>query len=214
MLSATTPVELPAAAFLFVDIVSFTAYTEAHGDAAAAALAWRLRLGVEEQLGADAHVVKSLGDAVMVRIADPAVAIGAGARIASRALPAQADPPVRVGIHYGPAVECAGDFFGSAVNVAARVAALAGPGHVLVTEAVAAAAGERALRRRAIALETIGERVLRNVTLPVLIHGAIMSERNARARSATDRRSASQRPRAPLSAAGRSAIGGAGFAHA
>jgi adenylate cyclase len=209
MLSATTPVELPAAAFLFVDIVSFTAYTEAHGDAAAAVLAWRLRLGVEEQLGADAHVVKSLGDAVMVRIADPAEAIAAGARIASSALPAQADPPVRVGIHYGPAVECAGDFFGAAVNVAARVAALAGSGHVLVTEAVAAAAGERALRRRAIALETIGERVLRNVTLPVLIHGAVVSERSARSRSAIARR-----PRAPLSAGGRSSIAGTGFAHA
>ena len=202
MLSATTPVELPAAAFLFVDVVSFTAYTETHGDAAAAALAWRLRLGVEEQLGADAHVVKSLGDAVMVRIADPADAAAAGVRIAAHALPSPADPPVRVGVHYGPAVECDGDFFGTAVNVAARVAALAGPGQVLVTDALAIAAGERALRRRALALETVGERVLRNVTLPVLLHGAAVRERAASEDSQIVRRA-----RAPLAAAGRSSIG-------
>src|SRR5438105_1173077 len=206
MLTATTPVELPAAAFLFADIVSFTAYTETHGDAAAAALAWRLRLGVEEQLGADAHIVKTLGDAVMVRVADPAGAAAAGVRIASRALPAPADPPVRVGVHYGPAVECDGDFFGTAVNVAARVAALATPGQVLITDALAAAAGERALRRRAIALETVGERVLRNVELPVVLHGAVTRERG-RSQTAT-------RTHAPLTVAGRSSIARAELAHA
>ncbi|MDQ3935906.1 MAG: hypothetical protein M3340_14895, partial [Actinomycetota bacterium] len=111
-------VPLPEAAFLFADIVGFTAYTEIHGDAQAAELAWRLRLGVEGQLGHDAHVVKTLGDAVMARIADPAEAAAAGLRIVGRALPAPGDPEVRVGIHCGPAVECMGDFFGTAVNIA------------------------------------------------------------------------------------------------
>ncbi|HEX4563398.1 MAG TPA: adenylate/guanylate cyclase domain-containing protein [Solirubrobacteraceae bacterium] len=190
MFSTTAaPVELPAAAFLFADVVSFTAYTEDQGDAAAAQLAWRLRLGVERELGADAHVVKSLGDAVMVRIADAADAAAAGTRIASRALPAPDDPQVRVGIHYGPAVECDGDFFGAAVNVAARVAALAGSGEVLVTDALARAAGERGLRGRGVALETVGERALRNVARPVLLHGAVareqQCERRARARART-----------------------------
>jgi hypothetical protein len=39
---------------------------------------------VEEQLGQDAHVVKTLGDALTVRIADPTQAAIAGLRIASR----------------------------------------------------------------------------------------------------------------------------------
>lgn len=182
MLSTTAaPVELPAAAFLFADVVGFTAYTEEHGDAAAARLASRLRLGVERELGADAHVVKSLGDAVMVRIAGAADAAAAGRRIALRALPAPCDPQVRVGIHHGRAVECDGDFFGAAVNVAARVAALASPGEVLVTDALALAAGERGLRRNGIALEDFGERALRNVARPVLIHRATSPQRRARA---------------------------------
>src|SRR5918999_2109257 len=138
-------IALPDAAFLFADVAGFTAYTEIHGDARAAELAWRLRLGVEAQLGHDAHVVKTLGDAVMARIADPADAAAAGLRIVARALPGPGDPQMRVGIHCGPAVECMGDFFGTAVNVAARVSALAAPGEVLVSEPVAAAAGRRGL---------------------------------------------------------------------
>ena len=130
------PVALPEAAFLFVDIAGFTAFTEIEGDARAAELAWRLRLGVEAQLGHDAHVVKTLGDAAMVRIADPAEAAAAGLRIVSRALPGAADPPVRVGVHCGPAIEWYGDFFGAAVNVAARVASVAGAPEVILLKSV------------------------------------------------------------------------------
>jgi adenylate cyclase len=160
----TTPgsTALPEAAFLFADIAGFTAYTEIHGDVHAAELAWRLRLGVEAQLGHDAHVVKTLGDAVMARIADPAEAAVAGLDIVAHALPSPGDPEVRVGVHCGPAVECMGDFFGTVVNVAARVSALAAPGEVLVTEPVSDAA-----RRRGLVLEDRGERALRNLATPV-----------------------------------------------
>jgi adenylate cyclase len=170
-------VALPDAAFLFADIVGFTAYTEIHGDELAAELAWRLRLGVEEQLGHDAHVVKTLGDAVMARIADPADAAAAGLRIVARSLPGAGDPDVRVGVHCGPAVECMGDFFGTAVNVAARVAALSAPGEVLATEPVAQAA-----RRRGLALEDRGERALRNVADPIRLAAVIGDPRGDQGR--------------------------------
>jgi adenylate cyclase len=158
---------LSEAAYLFADIARFTAFTETHGDARAAELAWRMRLGVESQLSHDAHVVKTLGDAVMVRIADPAEATEAGLRIVSRALPAAGDPPIRVGIHCGPAIEKDGDFIGAAVNVAARVAAQAAPGEVLLTADVASAA-----RGRGVRLDELGERRLRNVTRPVHLYAA------------------------------------------
>ena len=164
-LNVAVPTMVREAAFLFADIVGFSAFTEQHGDERAAELAWRLRLGVERQLGHDAHVVKTLGDAVMVRIAEPAEAAAAGLRIVTRALAGPGDPPVRVGVHYGTAVECDGDFFGAAVNVAARVAALAGPDEVLVTGGVARAASGRGLQ-----IAPLGERSLRNVTRPVAVH--------------------------------------------
>ncbi len=175
--AALAPVPLSDAAFLFADIAGFTAYTEIHGDVRAAELAWRLRLGVEAQLGHDAHVIKTLGDGVMVRIADPAEAAAAGVRIVSRALAGGGDPPVRVGIHCGPAVECDGDFYGAAVNLAARVASLAGPGEVLVTAGVAIAARGRGLR-----LDELGEHTLRNVARPVLLHAVREESRTSRGR--------------------------------
>ncbi len=160
-------VVLPEAAFLFADLACFTAFTEMHGDARAAESAWRMRLGVEGQLGHDAHIVKTLGDGVMVRFADPAEATAAGLRIVARALPAAGDPSIRVGIHYGPAVETDGDFIGAAVNLAARVAAHAAPGEVLTTADVAIAA-----RRRGMRLDELGEHRLRNVARPVRLYAA------------------------------------------
>jgi adenylate cyclase len=164
---AQAPECLGDAAFLFADIVGYTAFTEAHGDAHAAELAWRLRLGVERQLGAEAHVVKTLGDSVMVRIADPAEATAAGLRIVERALPGRLDPPVRVGIACGSAVERDGDFFGATVNLAARVAALAGAGEVLVSDEVARIAR---MRSRSLKLEQRGAKWLRNISRPVVVH--------------------------------------------
>src|ERR1700747_30810 len=96
--AAPAAVCLPEAAFLFADIAGFTAFTERHGDLRAAELAWRLRLGVESQLDHDAHVVKTLGDAVMTRIGDPAAAAAAGLRIVASALPRADHPPPRGGI--------------------------------------------------------------------------------------------------------------------
>ena len=163
--AAQAPVALPEAAFLFVDIAGFTAFTESEGDARAAELAWRLRLGVEAQLGHDAHVIKTLGDAAMVRIADPGEAASAALRILARALPGAGDPPLRVGVHCGPAIELDGDFFGAAVNLAARVADAAGPGEVLVTDGVAGAA-----RNRGLQVQALGAHTLRNISTPVPLH--------------------------------------------
>jgi class 3 adenylate cyclase len=43
--------------------------------------------------------------------------------------------PVRIGVHTGPAVRRGGDWYGSAVNVAARLADQAKPNEALVSEA-------------------------------------------------------------------------------
>jgi adenylate cyclase len=43
--------------------------------------------------------------------------------------------PVRIGVHTGPAVRRGGDCYGSAVNVAARLADQAKPNETLVSEA-------------------------------------------------------------------------------
>ena len=60
------------ATFLFADLAGFTALTEAHGDEQAADLVARFCEAVSEELpsfGAD-HI-KTIGDALMLRVPDP-----------------------------------------------------------------------------------------------------------------------------------------------
>ena len=133
--------------FLFADIAGYTALTEAHGDADAAELA----VAFSRELSAiardrDGEVVKTIGDAVMVRHSDPAHAVELGLTAAHDVIAGHGFPAVRVGMHRGPAVSHDGDWFGATVNLAARVAGLAAGGEVLVT---AACSWRKARRREA-----------------------------------------------------------------
>ncbi len=129
--------------FLFADLAGFTALTEAHGDAEAAEIA----VGLAEQVRAlladyDAEEVKTIGDEVMIRAADPTAAVQLGVKIVDQ-LAFHGSPPVRVGMHSGPAVKRDGDWFGSTVNLASRVADAAKPGEVLLTDETRRQLGER-----------------------------------------------------------------------
>jgi class 3 adenylate cyclase len=80
-------------------------------------------------------------------------------------------PPVRVGMHTGPAVGRDRDWYGATVNVAARLCAAAGGGEVLVGESTLKAAG----RMRKVRLTERRLHWLKNVTEPVPAH--VASER-------------------------------------
>jgi class 3 adenylate cyclase len=120
--------------FLFADLVDFTRYTQSHGDERAADIATRFQRHVcalASSLGC--HVVKTLGDAVMVRSENGEAAIELGARVLDLAA-RDGLPAVRVGLDTGPAVEREGDWFGSTVNTASRVASAASAGELWMTE--------------------------------------------------------------------------------
>jgi adenylate cyclase len=114
----------------------------------------------------DAHEVKTLGDGLMIRGDDAALAIGLGLRIVSELEERPGFPAVRVGMHTGAAVEREGDWYGTTVNVAARLCGAAGGGEVLVSDSTRRAAG----RLRRIALEQERLHWLKNVTEPVPAH--------------------------------------------
>jgi len=82
-------------------------------------------------------VVKRLGDGLMAVFAHPSDAVQ-GALEGSRALEGLEvgghSPRLRAGVHVGKPRRLGGDYFGVDVNVAARVAAAAGPGEVLVSD--------------------------------------------------------------------------------
>jgi len=128
--------------FLFMDLVGFTALTAERGDEDAAELALRLYDGVRPLLEQHcAEEVKTIGDAMMVRCEDPQLAVELGVRIVDTLGATPGFPPLRVGVHTGTAVTRHGDWYGSAVNVAARLCAAAAGGEVLVSDATREAAG-------------------------------------------------------------------------
>jgi adenylate cyclase len=153
--------------FIFTDLIGFTALTAEQGDDRAADVALELRArvgGLLTEFGAEE--IKAIGDGLMLRAGDPADAIRLGVQIVSELDHVPGFPPVRVGVHAGPAVARAGDWYGNTVNVAARLCAAAGAGEVLTSEAAVRAAG----RMRGLEL---GERKLhwlKNVTEPVPAH--------------------------------------------
>jgi class 3 adenylate cyclase/YHS domain-containing protein len=150
--------------FAFVDLAGFTALTEAHGDRHAADLAADFAARIGEIAGEHGgQPVKAMGDAVLLRDPSAASAVGTALAIDEREGRRTGVPSIRIGMHTGGAVERSGDWFGSAVNLAARVAAVAAGGEIVLTAATRDAVGP---------LETadyqaLGARSFKNVREPV-----------------------------------------------
>lgn len=120
--------------FLFADLVGFAEFTAQHGDDRGADLAVSFHeriCGLAADLGC--HVVKAIGDAVMVRSENGDAAVELATRILALA-ETEGFPPARVGLDTGPAVERNGDWFGSTVNTASLVTSAAKAGELLMTE--------------------------------------------------------------------------------
>jgi adenylate cyclase len=128
------PGRVPAMSFL--DLVGYTRLTEEQGDQAAAKLAASLAVLVDRSSREHGGVpVKWLGDGVMVHFRDPAGAVLSALRMVEQ-LSQAGLPPAHVGVAAGPVVVQGGDYFGRTVNLAARIAARAGAGQVLVSDSV------------------------------------------------------------------------------
>ena len=164
------------ATFLFADIAGFTALTEAHGDEHAVQLVEEFGNVVQAELPrVDGEYVKAVGDALMLRVPDPADAVRLGLWITRNAMSGHQAPSVRVGGNYGSAVERSGDYFGTTINVAARVSALAAGGELLVTGQTAALAPDL----EGVLYESRGRQVLRNVAEPVEIFAVVRLDETA-----------------------------------
>lgn len=133
--------------YAFVDLAGFSALTEAHGDPAAADLVERFTDLVDQTLAGDAQRVRTIGDAVFLVALEPSAALRTLDRLWAKADASDSFPVLRAGLHHGEAVQRGSDYFGNAVNIAARVTALAAGGQVLATNQIAeiARSGGRAV---------------------------------------------------------------------
>jgi class 3 adenylate cyclase len=128
---------------LFTDIVGSTALTQQLGDEAAMELIHLHDDIVMEALAAQSgRKVKHTGDGVMAAFASSACAVRCALRIQSELvkrneLRSLRGLRIRIGAAAGEPVEREGDFFGSTVQLAARLCAHAQPEQIVVSNAVA-----------------------------------------------------------------------------
>ena len=121
-------------AICFLDLTGYTRLTEERGDTAAADHAGRLAQLVQRT--SQQHrgkPVKWLGDGVMFYFREAGEAALAALEMVEGVALAGL-PPAHVGLHAGPVVFQAGDYFGRTVNIAARISDYARPGEVLLTQ--------------------------------------------------------------------------------
>ena len=163
-------------AILFTDMVGSTELRSRLGDDRADVL----RKHHDDLLGeiVDAHrgeVLRWTGDGIKAAFPTASDAVAAAVDMQRRvgeygaAERAVAPFQIRIGLGAGEITIADGDHHGVSVIEAARLEALARPGEILATDVV------RALgqRRASVAFEEVGERILKGLDHPVLVHRVI-----------------------------------------
>ena len=150
--------------FLIADLAGYTALTEAHGGRQAAQVIARYLQLAEGAMRPGVELLERVGDELlMVGPQPPAVletAVGLRDAIDTEPM----FPGVRMGIHGGRVLRDDGRYYGTALNLTARLAAHAGPGQILCTESIAVVC-----QTSGIACRGLGPVRLRNLPLPVAV---------------------------------------------
>jgi len=158
---------------MFTDIVGSTALGQAHGDAEAMELLRTHNRIVRDALGKfGGREVKHTGDGIMASFSVVASSVEAAIEIQSAIAHHTASHPepalqVRIGINAGEPIREGGDFFGTPVQLAARVLDQAGSGEIVVTQVV-----NELCQGKDFSFDKIGDVTLKGFKEPVPIYRA------------------------------------------
>jgi class 3 adenylate cyclase len=170
---STTATGTAVGAVLFTDLVGFTEYTGVVGDESAltALDAQTDIVGAAIEGCDEARIVKELGDGVMVWFvsADDALRCATAllADVESARARGEFPLPMRLGLHFGAALQRGDDLVGQTVNIAARVCELAGPGELLVSEHLVDAVNGACLPP---GVRPIGPARVKGIDEPIWVH--------------------------------------------
>ncbi len=156
-------------AIMFTDIVGYTALM-GHDEQKAFALLTinrDLQKPIIEQF--NGKWIKELGDGVMASFNTVSDAVNAAVKIQEGCLSANKFQ-LRIGIHQGEVVLEAGDVFGDAVNIAARIQSAAKPGAIYLSETVQHNISNKAH----IQTKFVREETLKNVKEPVRMYEVLL----------------------------------------
>jgi len=150
---------------LVADLSGYTALTEAHGNVSAAKVVNRYTEIAEESLFEGTRIIERVGDEILITGTDAAGIIKTALMLVHKIEAEPLFPTVHSGIHAGKVLEQNGHYFGSALNIASRVASHARACQILCTKAVAEVAGEM----KDIKFRAIGEVNFKNIFEPLAL---------------------------------------------
>ena len=153
-------------AVAFADLVGFTRLGEQMPPEDLGLVAFRLADLAHEVVATPVQFVKTIGDAVMLVCSDPLELLLTVLDLVGAAA-ADDFPRLRVGLAFGHAVNRAGDWYGSPVNLASRVTSAAPASTVRVTESARKAIGDPA----GIEWSAAESRHLKGISGEVLLYG-------------------------------------------
>jgi len=120
------------AAVLLADVVGSTPLYESVGDAAALGQIAEWREGMRALIcNNGGEYISSKGDDVLSIFVDPGAAFAAASQMR---VPGSLSIPFHAGLHFGNVIRLGNDIYGDAVNLTARLAAIANPGEVLISQ--------------------------------------------------------------------------------
>lgn len=172
------PVDNDISTFLIADLSGYTALTEIHGKESAADAATELYAAARALAGEyGADLVKTLGDAVLLRSERADEALSLAARLVAEISDGHGNLSLRAGLDTAEAMLRDGEWFGAGINRAARVVSLADPGTVLLTAATLDSAQSEGSPAN---FESVGSRRLKNVPEPVELYSMALEARSAK----------------------------------
>jgi TolB-like protein/Flp pilus assembly protein TadD len=130
------------------------------------------------------RTVKLMGDGTLVEFASAVDAVACAVELQKRFAERNAGTPdgeqidFRIGINVGDVIVDADDIYGDGVNVAARIQALAEPGSVYISRAVA----DQVRGKLPVGIEALGERRVKNIAQPIEVFriGATTDDKDAK----------------------------------
>ncbi|EHK55505.1 adenylate/guanylate cyclase domain-containing protein [Allomesorhizobium alhagi] len=147
-----------AATVAFIDLAGFSAIADVYGDAAAIDVLEIFEKMVREALRGYGPPIKWIGDEAMLSFPEPENAIQVLGTLLQACRQEPRLPLTRAGLNHGQVIRRGNDLFGSTVNIAARIAALAGPGQLLATQPIAETAAAKGIM-----VHDLGKKALRSV---------------------------------------------------
>ena len=159
---APIPEPVGPPAIVFVDLSGYTQLTQQRGDETAVLAATSLQR--QADAAARRHggrLVKLLGDGAMLRLSDATVGVDAALELVET-MSGEGALSSHAGVHAGTVIERDLDVFGQTVNLASRIASVAGPGEVLASKAIADATNDPTF-----GFERLEDASLKGLTQPI-----------------------------------------------